>query len=232
MKNRAGQGGRFAMIGFVLLIVILVGSISGCGAPTVTATEPPHVIPETITPTDTPVDTPEVTPTKTPQAIATTAADARCDFLDGVWTCTLANERTVVFTGVPDKVEVWLIAFSETQLKDYPAAPLEGFVCLLSMPANIVFIRDGVLVTNFDTAVQMSFSYAQPEIDSLTASVCNGKYTESDFTPVYLAFDSAGNPTAWEKFSLAGGEVNVDTKTATLSFTLWGDQPIGWGVPK
>ena len=108
----------------------------------------------------------------------------------------------------------------------------EDFACLLSMPANIVFIRDGVLVTNFDPAVQMTFPYTQSEIDSLNAGECSEKYKESDFTPVYLAFDSAGKPTAWKKFPLTGGEVNTEAKTATLFFTLWGDQPIGWGVPK
>jgi hypothetical protein len=224
MKNRAEQGGRFAMIGFVLLIVILVSSLSGCAAPATPATETPHVIPETIVP--------EVTPTKTPQAIATTAADARCDLLESVWTCTLAETRTVVFTGVPDKVEVWMLAFSDAQLKEYPMITREDFACLLSMPANIVFIRDGVLVTNFDPAVEMTFTYIPSDIDSLNGSVCKDKFTESDFTPVYLAFNNAGNPTAWKKFSLSGGGVNTEAKTATLLFTQWGDQPIGWGVPK
>lgn len=219
--NNSSHSTNWKLVWFLFTIIILSAWVSSCGQPgsvTPITEEPP-----TATPTTVPTDTPETEPTQELER-------QECDRADGTYTCQGLDGHEITLEGIPDGVTPYLLAVTPA-FRDFllgPEAKKLETTCIFMLAGDLAFYDEkDELVTSFENPVTITYAYLPQDTEAFLncqkeAETATGVSAEEvQYVPVYYDKD------VWQPFKEY--EVNTDSGVMTISFTAWGDQPIGGG---
>jgi hypothetical protein len=151
-----------------------------------------------------------------------------------VYVCNGLNDHQITIQDVPDDVTADLLEISPQREQELLNADTEGTGCVFMIAGDLVFYREGELLTEFASPITITYYFMQQDLDAY--SQCQETLQEKglvqsadevEFVPIY--FDK--NTELWTTFAKDDIVViNQDSGEMTIQVMFWGDQPIGGGT--
>lgn len=215
MKNSSHYTNR-KLVRLLFTMLVVAAWVTACGNP---ASETP-VTEEPAT------EEPTTEPTQEPDRQA-------CDGADGNFTCQGLNGHEITLEGLPGGVTPYLLSISpefEAFLLGPNAKRSPETACIFMLAGDLAFYDDNEeLITRFDPPITINYYFlldvdndAFQNCQTEAAAAANISPEEVEYVPFYYHKET------WRPFK----DAVVDTQSGlmTITFTTWGDQPIGGGT--
>ncbi len=152
-----------------------------------------------------------------------------CSGKAGKYTCYWLPDRPITLKNVPTGAAPYLLPIAdEAALREAPKE--KGIGCIFVVVGDLAFYdkSDKLVTKGFSSSV----SYTLTEEDKAACSEYiealiaekSVKATDIDFIPVYFADGM------WKAFNEDEYDIVIDGDMVTVTFTTWGDQPMGGGT--
>ena len=148
------------------------------------------------------------------------------------YSCGGANGHEITLADVPDNVFPRMIPVSSKRDIELREAPKEETGCIFMVAGDLAFYdENGELIPDlvFDSPITISYAFLEQDQDdfsncqtTLVEQGVVGSVEEVTYLPVYFDKD------LWRPFKEEN--VQFDGNVMKITFTSWGDQPIGGGT--
>ena len=150
----------------------------------------------------------------------------------GTYTCEGLSGHEITLTDVPENVFPYLLPVSAQREIELREAAKEDTGCIFMIAGDLAFYdENGELIPEPAFSSPITITYAFLEQDQEEFSKCQNTLVEQgivadvaevSFLPVYFDKD------VWKPFKEEN--VKINDNVMTITFTSWGDQPIGGGT--